>query len=343
MAGLKRDVDEWRDFPHVFDTVYFGGGTPSILGAEVLASLLQTLRASLPLAEDVWISLEANPEDVDATACAAWKDIGVRTLSVGVQSFDADELRFLGRRHTPEEGRAAVAAALTAGFATVSVDLMYGLPGQEFDRWRSSVEQAIALVPHHISAYQLTVTDGTPFGKQRARGRLEELEDPEQARFFCFTHELLGASGFHAYEVSNFARAVEHHSRHNQKYWEHVPYLGLGPSAHSFEGGRRWWNVREAPLYLAKLDAHESPIAGSEELTATQLALEAVMLGLRTTAGIDLDAFRRRYRIDLEGENRDTIDRLVERGKAVRDGARLALTVEGLAVADTVAAEFALG
>ena len=343
LKGLEREVERWREFPCTFDTVYFGGGTPSILGADALESLLGVVKTSLQVTEDAWVFLEANPEDVDAAACEAWKRLGVRTLSLGIQSFDADELRFLGRRHSPREAREAVEAGLAAGFSTVSLDLIYGLPGQELELWKSNLEQAVALGPCHISAYQLTVSDGTPFAERRARGRLEELEESQQARYFGFTHEYLAAHGFPGYEVSNFARAPEYQSRHNRKYWHHVPYLGLGPSAHSFHGSRRWWNVREAPLYVAKLDAGEDPVAGSEELTSTQLALEAVMLRLRTTEGIDLSDFREQYGVDLAACNHDRIAELVERGWVVHRGRHLALTLAGLAVADGVAAEFALG
>ncbi len=222
---------EWRD-PRPFDTVYFGGGTPSLLPSEDLARVLDTCRTHLNLAEP-WVFLEANPEDVTPDACATWRGLGVRTLSLGVQSFSDEALRFLGRRHTADEARAAVETALAAGFDTVSVDLIYGLPAQTEEVWRRDLATAVALGPGHLSCYQLTIHPRTRFGLSAARGQLSELPEGRQAALFDLTHRFLADAGWPAYEVSNFARSGEHQSRHNRKYWDHTPYLGLGPSAHS--------------------------------------------------------------------------------------------------------------
>lgn len=325
-----------------FDTVYFGGGTPSLLAEEELARILAAARERLGAADDAWIFLEANPEDVTPASLAAWRRAGVRTLSLGVQSFDEGELRFLGRRHSGEEARRAVEAALGAGFGTVSVDLIYGLPGQERETWRRNLEAAVALAPQHLSCYQLTVNESTPFGRQRERGRLREMPEPGQAELFVLTHEFLADAGYPAYEVSNFAMGAAHRSRHNAKYWDHTPYLGLGPSAHSFDGKRRFWNERNLARYGERVHARERPLAGAETLSAEQLALEALMLGLRTTAGIELAGFRRRYGFDLEPANRERFSRLVEEGLLTLEEDRLALSTRGLAVADALVAEIAL-
>jgi oxygen-independent coproporphyrinogen-3 oxidase len=341
-----------------FDTVYFGGGTPSQLPPSELERVLDACRAWLSIAPDARVFLEVNPEDVTADSCAAWRRLGVRTLSLGVQAFSDEALRFLGRRHSGDQARAAVATAQDAGFDTVSVDLIFGLPGQTPAAWRRELSAAVALAPGHVSCYQLTVHERTRFGVAAKRGQLSELPEPEQAVLFELTHGVLADAGYAAYEVSNFARSRDHESRHNTKYWDHTPYLGLGPSAHSLAvapganavGGsgptaRRWWNELRTPRWERRLAAGERPVESEETLGPRQLATEAVMLGLRTTAGIDLEAFAARYGFDLLEANAARVARLVGEGRlAVRSDApgsrRLVPTVSGLAVADGLAAAF---
>ena len=210
--------------------MYFGGGTPSLLPPEDLERVLGACRSHLALATPApWIFLEANPEDVTPDACAAWRGLGVRTLSLGVQSFSDDALRFLGRRHSAEQARAAVETAQAAGFDTVSVDLIFGLPGQTAEAWRRELAAAVALGPGHLSCYQLTIHARTRFGVAAKRGQLSEMPEGEQAVLFELTHRFLADAGYSAYEVSNFARSRDHESRHNRKYWDHTPYLGPRP------------------------------------------------------------------------------------------------------------------
>ena len=322
------------------DTIYFGGGTPSTLATEDIERVLAAVRENLAVQDDAEIFFEANPEDVTRESVRAWRELGVRFLSLGIQSFDADALKFLGRRHTAEEGRRSVEIAREAGFDTVSIDLIYGLPGQPFEVWQRTLEEAVELAPDHVSCYQLTIHEGTPFGFRLARGKMTELPEEAQGELFLFTHEFLRDHGYPAYEASNFARSPEHRSRHNQKYWHHVPYLGLGPSAHSFSGNRRWWNERKLKPYENRIDAGARPIAGSEELTPEDLALEALMLGLRTTDGIDLDAFRQRYGFGLLERNEPLVERLVREGLLRSEGDALAPTLAGLAVTDSLARAF---
>ena len=325
------------------DTIYFGGGTPSALTPDDLARILAATRENLSIQDGAWVSFEANPEDVDAESVRAWQALGVRFLSLGIQSFDAEALKLLGRRHTPEEACRSFETARAAGFDTISIDLIYGLPDQPFEIWRRTLEQAVALAPDHISCYQLTFHEGTPFGFRLAKGQMRELPEESQGEIFLFTHEFLRDHGYPAYEVSNFARSPEHRSRHNQKYWHHVPYLGLGPSAHSFLGNRRWWNERKLGPYEARIAAGERPVAGSEELTGADLALEALMLGLRTVDGIDLGTFRTRYGVDLLQRNEPLVERLVNDGLLRIEGDRLLPTLAGLAVTDSLARDFEAG
>jgi len=331
--------DAWR-LP--FDTVYLGGGTPSWLRPDELAGVFAALEADLGTA-GAWIQLEANPEDVSAGSLAAWRRLGVATLSLGVQSFDDRALVFLGRRHRAAEGRRAVELALAAGFESVSLDLIYGLPGASVEELARDLEAAVALAPHHLSCYQLTVEPGTVFGHRRDQGELAELPEPRQAALFRFVHRYLADAGYPAYEVSNFARAPGHCSRHNRKYWRHVPYLGLGPSAHSYDGGRRrWWNLRGLAAWRRAVERGERPLAGAERLGDGELALEALMLGLRTADGIDLALYRRRYGVDLLATDGALVAGLVEGGRALVEDGRLRLTLDGLVVAEGLAARFAL-
>ena len=332
----------WREWREPFDTVYFGGGTPSILDADRLVRLLDAVRTHLPVRDDARIFFEANPEDVTHETVSAWRALGVHTLSLGVQSFDERELRFLGRRHDASHAQAAVRECVATGFDTVSLDLIFGLPGQSADTLRESLGTAVALGPDHISCYQLTVHEGTAFGRRRARGRLVEMPEDEQAARYALIHEVLARGGWRAYEVSNFARETRHRSRHNMKYWRHLPYLGLGPSAHSFDGTRRWWNHRGIAAYRAALDGGERPVAGSERLAREDLALEALMFGMRTTEGIDLRAFRRRFGVDIAARNRRFVDECLESGLLERVEDRLMPSAAGLAVADALAARLEL-
>jgi oxygen-independent coproporphyrinogen-3 oxidase len=322
------------------DTIYFGGGTPSALAPEDLARILAAARENLSIQQNAEVFFEANPEDVTAENVRAWRNLGVRFLSLGIQSFDADALKFLGRRHTQEQARRSVEIARAAGFETISIDLIYGLPNQPFEVWRQTLEAAVALAPDHLSCYQLTFHEGTPFGFRLAKGKMRELPEEAQARLFLFTHEFLRDHGYPRYEVSNFARSPAHRSRHNQKYWRHVPYLGLGPSAHSFSGTRRWWNERNLKPYEARIDEGEKPIAGTEELTRQDLALEALLLGLRTCEGIDLEAFRGRYGVDLQKRNEPLIERLAGDGLLKLEDDALIPTLAGLAVTDSLARAF---
>jgi oxygen-independent coproporphyrinogen-3 oxidase len=352
-AEVSLAAPAWRD-PRPFDTVYFGGGTPSQLPPEELARVLQACRRRFALAPpSPWVFLEANPEDVTPDACAAWRALGVRTLSLGVQSFSDEALRFLGRRHSGPRARAAVENALAAGFDTVSIDLIFGMRGQTPEDWRRDLAAAVSLGPQHLSCYQLTIHPRTRFGVQAKHGRLLELPEDEQAALFELTHRFLGDAGWPAYEVSNFARGPAHRSGHNRKYWDHTPYLGLGPSAHSLavpDGGssaRRWWNEQGTPRWGSRLDAGERPIEAQELLGPKELAEETLLLGLRTTTGIDVDGLKARYGVDLLATNDSLVARFVDEGRIVvrsnpEGGRWLVPTLSGLAVADGLAASFDL-
>lgn len=326
--------------PLRFDTIYFGGGTPSQLATEDLERILEALRMRMELAPDTRIFFEANPEDVTPLRLAEWCRLGIETLSLGVQALNPGALAFLGRGHDVATAHRAVEQSRVAGFGTVSIDLIYGLPGQTEEAWRDELDRALALQVDHISCYQLTIHEGTRFGVLVKRGELRETDLDQQGDLFRLTHRHLGEHGMFGYEASQFARAPEHRSRHNTKYWNHTPYLGLGPSAHSFHDRRRWWNLRQADPYEAAVAAGALPIEGSEALDPAALVLEALMTGLRTYAGVDLESVRERFGVELLPANRALIERLAARKLVRLDGSRVLPTLEGLAVADGLAREF---
>ena len=339
---LLQEIELNAGYPLTFDTIYFGGGTPSSLDTDDLGRVLDALRARLTLAAEVRIFLEANPEDVTPRTTLAWRGLGIDTLSLGVQSLDAAALEFLGRTHAVETARRAVGLAQDAGFGTVSLDLIYGLPGQSASAWREELDRAVELGPQHLSCYQLTIHKRTRFALLEKRGRLHPLPDDEQGSLFRLTHRHLDAAGYRGYEVSNFASSPEHRSLHNLKYWNHTPYLGFGPSAHSYHGDRRWWNLRKTDPWQEAVACGRKPIGESETLEATDLLLESLMLGFRTYAGVDLGSLGADRGIDLFAVNSELIERLVADELISIENERLRPTLRGLAVADSLAAGFEL-
>ncbi len=314
-----------------FDTFYLGGGTPSLLPGGVLATIFTQLRRRFVFTDDAEITLEANPDDVTLEKLGLWRDLGVNRLSLGVQSLQDAELGFLGRRHDAAQARRALGLAREAGLANLSVDLMYALPGQSLAGWLTTLKEVLAYRPEHLSCYQLTAAEHTPLGAAVARGEMVLPGEEEQRTFFLATSELLEAHGYCHYEVANFARGQPYISRHNSKYWQHGPYLGLGPAAHSFDGRRRWWNVRSVAQYCWQLAEGVLAIAGSETLSEVQLRLEALALGLRTRQGIalaELDSCPQAGRVLAE---------LAQAGLITVHGGRACPTRRGLVVADSLA------
>ncbi len=340
---LLAEIDLHADYPLEFDTIYFGGGTPSCLEPKELALIVERVRSRLRVAGGARIFLEANPEDVSSDSVAAWRQLGVDTLSLGIQALNPEGLKFLGRNHDPESAVRSVTLSREAGFRTVSVDLIYGLPGQSTVEWEEELHRALSLQPDHISCYQLTIHSGTQFGTMEKRGTLTQLSSDAQGELFHLTHQVLNASGMQGYEVSQFAAAPEHRSRHNQKYWDHSPYLGLGPSAHSHADDRRWWNFRKTSTWQQKVAGGVRPVEESETLDAQTLTLEALMLGLRTYEGVNLERIRRRWGVDLRARNEEQLRRWVGEGLLTVQGDRLIPTQDGLAVADGLARRFVLG
>ncbi len=337
LVALRREMDFYReDFRH-FDTLYIGGGTPSLLTAEDPSSLLEAVTTCFTLLPEAEITLEANPADLDRPYLHALQRLGINRLNIGIQSFDDNILRFLGRRHDRRQAVLAIEAAREAGFENLGLDLIYGVPGQECGPWIEDLRQALSFRPAHLSCYQLTMEPHTPLQMGHLKGDFALPDEDRLSDFFFRTSGALQEAGYLHYEVSNFAGNENLLSRHNQKYWRHAPYLGLGPSAHSFLGNKRWWNHRDVAAYGESV-AHALPPREAEEvLTPDQLRLEAWLLGLRTMRGIDLNDFQRRYNYDVLTEKGEDLGPMVEKGLLeIRDGF-LRPTLAGLAVADSLA------
>ncbi len=344
-----RRAGAWRGRPTA-RTVYIGGGTPTVLPADLLAQALAACREAFHIAPDAEITSEANPGTVDRPRFAALRSLGVNRLSIGVQSFDDAELRWLGRIHTAAEAEVAFAAARAVGFDNISLDLIFGLPDQRPATWRQTLARAIALAPEHLSLYSLTVEPGTPLAARVARGQEVEPEDDQQATLYEIACDMLASAGYLQYEISNWARgagataggspAPDYRCRHNLVYWRREPYLGFGAGAHSFEAERRWWNVRPVPEYIRRIREGRPTEAGSEMLDRRTALGEAMMLGLRLVdEGISEARLVAQFGIGLEAFG-DAISRLVQRGLLERLDDRIRLTPHGKLLGNQVFVEF---
>jgi oxygen-independent coproporphyrinogen-3 oxidase len=287
---VRRDVAMW---PDPATSVYVGGGTPSLLPPELLASVLD----AIPLAPDAEITVECNPETVSASLLSTYRAAGVTRLSFGVQSLVPDVLVALGRTHTPGQVQRAVTLAGEAGFAArYNVDLIYGAAGETPDDWAASLDGVLALdpPPAHVSAYALTVEAGTPLARDRAR----HPDDDDQADKYLYADRVLSSAGLEWYELSNWARPG-HACRHNQLYWSQGNYAGIGCAAHSHRAGRRWWNVRTPERFIDAMARGRSPVAGEEQLDQRSRTTERLVLGLRTSRGVPAEALP--WAPELEG------------------------------------------
>ncbi len=274
----------------VFETVYFGGGTPSVLKAEQIHSILDNLLLKFKFVSNPEITVETNPGTVNLHKLIAYRKVGINRLSLGVQTFQPDELKLLERIHTVEESKETFRNARKAGFENISVDLLFALPNQSLKSWQSNLDMACDLTPEHISAYNLTVEKDTPFAARIRDGELNNSNQEVQREMHLTTIEFLQSRGFYQYEISNYA-LLDFESMHNQKYWDGSFYLGVGPSAHSFIDKRRFWNVSDLTKYIELLTNEKSAVADEEYLNLNTQSFEKILLGLRQIKGINLRAF----------------------------------------------------
>ena len=331
LEDLGKEAALYAHLSGPYDSLYLGGGTPSLFNPAQLTSLFRILERTFGLAPEAEITLEANPEDVSPEKMEAALGLGFNRVSLGVQSLDGQELALLGRRHSLERVAQAVRTIREAGCANLGLDLIYGLPDQDLPGWAENLKRALDLNPEHLSCYQLSLTpEAALIGR---RGSLPLPGEEKSRELFLLTSSFLEEHGFLHYEISNFARDRSLVSRHNSKYWSHTPYLGLGPSAHSFWSGHRWWNHRSLRAYGRDLGKGRRPLAGEEILDRDQVCLEALYLGLRTSQGMELSS------VPFSG--RAALDRLVEAGLIRLEPGRILPTREGMIVADALVLELA--
>ena len=328
LASLGQEIALYKDRFSRIDSLYIGGGTPTCLDERRMAALFQRLHEHFRFAANSEITIEANPDDIDGPAAAALKSLGINRLSLGIQSFDDGDLAFLRRRHTAAGAEYALEAAIGAGFSNIGIDLMYGLPGQTQDTWLATLERALSFNPAHLSCYQLTPEGETDLSRMVGTGRILLPGEEEAADLFLMTSRFLEAHGFTHYEVSNFAASRRLFCRHNQKYWNHVDYLGLGPAAHSFDGAGRWWNYRSLERYCEALSRGMRPVEGEEMLSPEQRELERLYLGLRTRRGVSLPSLRE--------ESLPAVRELKRAGLVTVRGGRLCPSRRGYLVADSL-------
>ena len=322
-----------------FRTLYWGGGTPSVLKGEQCSRIVGALRESLNIRENIKeATIEVNPEDVTLKALKNWVECGFDRISIGIQSFDDHQLSWMNRKHTAAEAESAVMLARGAGFKKVSVDLIYGLPVRSENSWQETVKKALSLPIDHISCYALTVEPKTVLGARVKSGK--EVEAPDELIEADYSHLCREAkeAGFIHYEVSNWARGTENIAIHNSAYWEGVPYLGLGPGAHGFKGMLRYANVSNNNKYIQSIAKDEIP-EEIEELTRLDRSNEVLMTGLRTAKGVDFEGLKSKFQVDHLSENREAWKRLVSNGAVVQVGNRWRVSEKYWLVGDSIASD----
>lgn len=336
ISALLKEIPLRKDYleGESVETVYLGGGTPSLLAAEEIESILDALRSQFPLAAGAEITLEANPDDITVMRLGAWRQAGVNRLSIGVQSFFEEDLRWMNRAHSATQALDCIRQAREAGFDNLSIDLIYGGPTLPDARWQQNVERAIGLGIPHLSCYALTVEPRTALDTLIRRHAMADVSPDDQARQFLLLMDWMAGAGYEHYEISNFA-LPGHRSRHNSAYWQGKKYLGLGPSAHSYDGVSREWNIANNARYIA-----EPGLIGEKEvLTVEQRLNEYIMIALRTVEGIDLRVMAERFGVQRAEEVRRRAEIYVRKGHLRLTGERVHLTREGKLLADGIAAD----
>ena len=336
-AAAEREDESVTRLPA--DTIYFGGGTPSLLTPAEIGSIIDAARASFAVAPDAEITLEANPETVDPARLEGFRRAGINRLSYGVQSFSDDDLKRLGRLHSAERAEDAVRMARAAGFDNVSLDLMMWLPEQNVAQWLSSVKRAIAVAPEHMSLYILEVYPHLPLKQEIDRHRWSQVEDEAAAEMYETSMAMLDAAGYEQYEISNVAKPGRQ-SLHNLKYWTDGEWWGFGPAAHSTWRGARWRNVTSTDDYVRRIGTGASVVAERRDLATDERLGDAVFTGLRLNRGVDLSTLSQRYSVDIWARFRDRLAPFGEAGLLVKEGDCIRLTRQGMLMANEVMAVF---
>lgn len=302
LKALHKEIDQYQKGPPFggfsVTSIYLGGGTPSLLPPNEITKLLKAIKKGFYCDECIEITLEANPGAIEYYSLQELLLAGVNRLSLGIQSFSDKELRTLTRIHTAQEAESIITESRRAGFDNINVDLIFGIPGQDFKSWEYSLKKTVALLPEHVSMYGLTYESGTALTNAMEVGKLKNCDEELEREMYFLGKDTLEAAGYAHYEISNLA-LPGCRSIHNQSYWDGSCYLGLGPGGHSFDGDRRWWNRSDVSTYVDLISENQSPVVDIETLTKQQKAMERILLGFRRREGIRLEQWRKRFHCDL--------------------------------------------
>jgi oxygen-independent coproporphyrinogen-3 oxidase len=339
VASLIKELKERKNFigQEEVKTIYFGGGTPSVLNAGNISEILKEAYAQYTVNDNAEITFECNPDDLSKEYLVGLKESGVNRLSIGIQSLNDESLTWMNRSHNVTQALQAIDSAAALGFCDMSIDLIYGIPMLTEDEWRQTLKRALAMPVNHLSAYSLTLEENTPYNKLVEQKKYKKPNDDEASRHFEILLEEIKLAGWEHYEVSNFCKAGNY-SKHNTAYWQNVKYLGIGPSAHSFDGKSRHWNVRSNKEYIQKIQAGES-VSESEELSTKDIVNEALLTGLRTKWGVNLAEVKEQYEYDIAATNQTQIMEWQQKDwLEMKDGV-LRLRADGFLFADYIASE----
>jgi oxygen-independent coproporphyrinogen III oxidase len=341
VAAIVKEVELTPYFTHhpktLINTIYFGGGTPSILAASDLQLILNALHKKFTISQPAEVTLEANPDDITAEKLAQWKALGINRFSLGIQSFDDQELQWMNRSHTGTQALQCIDGILHAGFTNFSVDLIYGSPLLTNDGWKKNIEIILQKQIPHVSCYALTIEPKTALDKMIALKKKENVDPEKQAQQFLLLMDLMQTGGYNHYEISNFS-LPDKHSRHNSSYWSGELYYGFGPSAHSFSGSSRCWNVANNALYISQIQKGILPFE-EEILTPRQRLNEYIITALRTDAGLRFDFITKNFGADKTAVIKLACAKWVESKKIIQRNEKLTLTQEGKLFADGIAAD----
>ena len=338
MQAIRKEAQLQQGYlSEEIQTLYFGGGTPSVITKEEVQSTIEVLRSVFNFSADPEITLEANPDDINKEKLIAWKEAGINRLSIGIQSFFEEDLQWMNRAHNAQQAQDCIEMAQQHGFSNITIDLIYGTPGLTDEKWKQNVQTALSLGIPHLSCYALTVEPKTALAKMIDTHQSENIDADKQARHFSLLTEWMKDAGFEHYEISNFARPG-FRSRHNSSYWQGKSYLGLGPSAHSFNGTSRQWNVANNSLYIKNIASNNLPFE-IEILTVAQQLNEYIMTSLRTMDGLDLDYVSKIFGEEKSIKIRVASSKYKSTDKLKSVNSKLILTREGKLFADGIAAD----
>lgn len=337
LTSLKKEIQHYsimysRD--RSYSSIYFGGGTPSLMEPEYLTEIIACIKGYYKVEDDAEITMETNPGTVDKDKLIMFREAGINRISIGIQSFDDDDLKFLTRIHDKDIAVQTVLLAKEVGFENISIDLIFNLPGQTKDKWKINLETAVKLPVQHISAYSLILERGTILNKMVLDGKVNIQDEDYDAELYQMTIEFLAANGFKQYEVSNFTKPG-YECRHNNVYWRYGDYLSFGPSSHSFVDGKRWWNFSSLKHYISEIEKNGSALANYEIINNEMARDEYVMLALRSR-GLDTHEFRRKFGNSWLTENDNFFAKLLEQKLIYSEEGIISFTPKGFAICDEI-------